>query len=164
MIGWILSLVTGCVLIDDDDRAARAALYDEPTDWNCGLDGDTGDSSGASPPGASVLFGRPADGETLSGNVLIELNISNFALDDPYDQDEDGDGHYHFYVDLEGNIGEDFEAAFETSSYLTGLELNTDMFGVDSGCHQLMVRLHGHNHEIFDPVTYDIIEVEIQNP
>ena len=162
MIGiLLLGVVAGCVLIDDEDRAARTALYAGDTDWVCGLPQDTG-GDGGSASGASIAFGRPADGETISGNVLVELNVANFALDDPYDQDEDGDGHYHFYVDLEGNVGEDYDASFETSSYLTGLELNTEMFGVSPGCHQLLVRLHGHDHAILNPVTYDVIEVEIQ--
>jgi len=161
MTAGLLFFLAGCVLITDEDRAARTDAFTV-----CGLGDDAAPvaegSADTAGPAPSVAFGRPADGETLSGSFLVELNIDGYDLDDPYDEEETGDGHYHFYVDLEGDPAEDYDGAYETSGFSTGMDLTTEMFEVEPGCHQMLIRLHGHDHAIYDELAYHLIELRFE--
>lgn len=66
----------------------------------CGTDDGNGDSTEATEPDFSVAFESPADGDTVSSPVLLQMSASGVTLE-PAGEANEGAGHLHVAVDVD---------------------------------------------------------------
>jgi truncated hemoglobin YjbI len=100
------------------------------------------------PPDIEIL--EPADGTEVEGEFDLVVEVSDFILTPPQDENEDGHGHYHVYVD---NVYQGFSA--EETFTLGPLE---------AGAHQIQVTLAQNDHFDLEPLVSDVVEITAKEP
>ncbi len=116
-------------------------------------------------PNPTVRIITPADGTTIpETSVQVSIEVTNFNLVIPGGADTPGEGHVHYYLDVDIPTAQGQAAVTATGTYKATPETSVTWDNLSPGTHTLSVQLVSNNHTpLASPVTATVtIEVIIQ--
>jgi hypothetical protein len=113
----------------------------------------TGGTGGSAEPTvtASVDPATVSAGET----VTVTITVENFTLVAPGGANEDGEGHYHIYLD--GASGGNYLANGQTPTKVVTIPAATA-----PGPHTLRISVSSNDHVALSPAVEDILDITVQ--
>ena len=93
----------------------------------------------------SLEIVSPKDGENITGSsVAVTVKVANFTLKSPGDKNKHGEGHLHYYLDVQ-----------ETVSHQT----TVTFVNVSAGSHVVRVELHNNDHSLLVPKVIKSVNI-----
>jgi len=139
------------------------SLVDGP--WDPGLRVEPGDDSRfdfvevtIDEDALYVAIVSPQEGAEVEPPFALEFVVRNFVLDDPTTSEITGDGHWHVYTDFDGDPTVDLPP-----SYVADAGTSLSISDADQGARRYLIRLHGQEHQVLTPATFDEVTIEIDD-
>lgn len=103
------------------------------------------------PEGASVYFISPADGDTVSGPVMVKFGLAGMRVA-PAGMHKEGTGHHHLLVDVDEIPTDRPLPSNEQFIHFGGGQTETEL-DLEPGEHTLQLVLGDWKHQPHDPVV-----------
>ncbi|MFW6150969.1 MAG: plastocyanin/azurin family copper-binding protein [Chloroflexota bacterium] len=117
-------------------------------------------------PGPSVEIASPQPGASPETNqVTVEIEVSNFSVVDKLGEEPvAGEGHVHFYMDVEIPTSPGEPAVTGEGTYAVSTENSHTWTDVSPGQHTFSVQLVNNNHSPLEPPVVDSVQVTVEEP
>lgn len=116
----------------------------------------------ASPPGASVYFISPTDGETVKGEIVVRFGLAGMGIA-PAGIALDKTGHHHLLVDAVALPPLDLPIPADDEHRHFGAGQTETRLTLPAGKHTLQLLLADHLHVPHDPpVTSPVISITVE--
>jgi len=111
-----------------------------------------------------VKIESPADGATLTaGDIKVSVDVTNFSLVDKLGQEAvPGEGHIHFYMDVEVPTKPGEPAVSAIGTYAVGTATFHTWRLVEPGAYTFSVQLVNNNHTPLESPVIDTVKVTIE--
>jgi hypothetical protein len=110
----------------------------------------------------SVRVDFPTDDALPARNIIITVNVSNFDIVPKMGETYvPGEGHLHYYLDVEPPTTPGEPAVSEEGTYVAGTETTYVWENVSPGSHTLSVQLVNNDHTSLEPPVTDAIKVTV---
>jgi hypothetical protein len=119
------------------------------------------------PEDPTVEITSPLDDQALgSGDVTVRVNVNHFrTVDRQGEANADGEGHLHFYMDVDPIPGAPGQPAIPAGPNATWADLavtSHTFYGVPPGAHTFAVQLVNNDHTPLDPPVDDSVAVTVR--
>lgn len=122
----------------------------------------SGGAFAAAPDGASVAFGAPADGATVTSPVALTFKVEGMTVQ-PAGTLTEGTGHHHVIVDSEGIPAGEAVPADETHIHFGKGQTETSL-ELTPGPHTLTLQFADGAHRSYGPKMSTKISVVVEAP
>jgi hypothetical protein len=125
---------------------------------------DDNEEGGAEGDQPDIQISSPEDGETVSGDVTIEVDVDNFDIVDNLGEPaEEGEGHVHFYLDVaQVPTTPGQPAVTAEGTYHAEAATSYTWEDLEPGEHTLAVQLTNNDHTPLDPPVTARITVTVE--
>lgn len=113
----------------------------------------------------SVIIDSPSEGAELTlGDITVEVDVSNFEIvGNLGEATVEGEGHLHFYMDVEVPTTPGEPAVTEEGTYAVGTSTMHTWENVQPGEHTFAVQLVNNDHTPLEPPVMDKVTVQVEN-
>ena len=129
-------------------------------------DDDGTPEAGGAEAGATVEFVSPEDGDTVDGlDVTLEVDVDDFDVVDKLGEPaEDGEGHIHYYIDVDDVPTEPGQPAVtgDDRTYHATSEMSHTFDDVDPGEHTFAIQLVNNDHTPLEPPVVEEITITVE--